>query len=214
MRPDFFRILRRETTTILVVGIVISLIFVPLGYYFSQWLWLGLLLIPVGLFVVIFGTYRLLKLGACCPAKVLSLDPPRLAIFSDMSMRPDAAHPAIIVKEFSPHGISGPLNVGDRLAVAAFYEAGDEKRPEERWKSLCVIEPIRAFTSDPQVIQRTLASIEEDEWKQLDSGAHRAQPPYDEQVYFLEAGQKDGGRGVTEGRVFLAASDDPEMKKV
>ena len=215
LRPNVIKVLARELPTIIVIAVVVSIIFVPLGMFVWRWLYLGLLLIPIAAWLIVTGTSRLLRLGACCPAKVLSLDPPRLAIYSDMSMRPDACHPAIIVKECSLSGFAGgPAKVGDRLAVAAFYASGDEQFPHERWATLSVIEPVAAFTNDLQTIRRTMESIEDEEWNQLDAGAHRAQPPYDEGIYFLEAGQKLGGAGVTEGRVFLHSSDDPEMKKV
>jgi uncharacterized protein YegJ (DUF2314 family) len=215
VKPEFISMLRGELFTCLIIIALVSLIFVPLGWYVWNWLWLGLLLIPFGIWAVFYGTIRLMKMGACCPAKVLSLDPPRLAVFSDMSMREDASHPAIIVKEFSPRKLSGPpVKVGDRLVVAAFYAPGDEKLPEERWKNLSVIQPVRSVTSNPEDLRRTMESIDADEWKSLDAGALRAQSPYDELVYFLEAGRKDGGKGVTEGRVLLVPADDPEMEKV
>lgn len=214
VRPQLTMFLRNELTTMLVIGVLVSLIVLPLGWFVWSWLWLGFLLVPVAIYVLFYGNSRLSRLGACCPAKVVSLDPPRLAIFSDMSMRPDASHPAIIVKAFNPSKISGsPVRFGERLAVAAFYEPGDEQLPEERWKTLSVIEPIRAMTSDEHDIRRTLASIEADEWEQLEAGAICSQPPHDERIYFLEAGQKAGGQGVTEGRVHLVSADDPEMQK-
>lgn len=215
VRPQLFLFLRRELILFAVVSVVVGLIFLPLGMFVWRWLWLGLMLIPATVWLVYYGQCRLLRLGACCPAKVVSLDPPRLAIFSDMTMREDAAHPAIIVKEFSPKWISSPLvKPGDRLVVAAFYMPGDERLPEERWKTLSVIEPIRAVTRNEHDLRRTFESIDADEWKQLEAGLPRVQPPYEEKVYFLEPGRKDGGKGVTEGRVFVTPSDDPEMKKV
>ena len=213
LRPKLLKVLSHELTAITVVTVFLSIIFIPLGLWVWKWLYLGLFLIPVAIYVIALGTYRLLRYGACCPAKVISIDPPRLAIYSDMTMRPDACHPAIIVKKFSTRGIDGPLKVGDRLAVAAFYQDGDERFPMERWRDLSVIEVVQAFTSDPVTIRSKMESIEKDEWNQLDTGSNRAQPPYDENIYYLEAGQKMGGQGVTEGRVFLLPSDDPEMKK-
>ncbi len=214
VRPQFSFFLRRELTTIVVISAVVGLVFLPLGLFVWRWLWLGLFLIPAATWLIYYSLCRLLRLGACCPAKVVSLDPPRLAIFSDMTMREDASHPAIIVKEFSPKFISNPaLKVGDRLVVAAFYMPSDERLPDERWKALSVIEPIRAVTRNEHDIRRTFASVEAEEWKQLEAGLPRVQPPFEERVYFLEQGRKDGGKGVKEGRVFALPSDDPDMKK-
>lgn len=215
VKPEFFVVLRHELTTLVVIAILASVVVVPLGWFVWKWLWIGMLLIPFGYWAVFYGTSRLMKMGACCPAKVLSLDPPRLAVFTDMSMRDDASHPAIVVKEFSAKKITGArLKVGDKLAVAAFYEAGDEAFPEERWKRLSVIQPVRSVTSNADDVRRTLQSIDQEEWNQLDAGIKQIRPPYDENVVYLEAGRKAGGQGVSEGRVKLVSADDANMEKV
>ncbi len=76
VKPEFFVVLRHELTSLVVITIFGSIIFLPLGWFVWKWLWLGLLLIPVGYWAVFYGTGRVMRLGACCPAKVLSLDPP------------------------------------------------------------------------------------------------------------------------------------------
>lgn len=215
VKPEFFVVLRHELTALVVITIIVSIIFLPLGWFVWKWLWLGLVLIPVGYWFVFYGTSRVMRLGACCPAKVLSLEPPRLAVFTDMSMRDDASHPAVVIKEFSAKNITGnPLKVGERLAVAAFYEPGDEEFPEERWKRLSVIQPVRSVTSNADDIRRTLQSIDQEEWDQLEAGIKTIKPPYEEDIVYLEAGRKVGGAGVTEGRVKLVSADDPNMEKV
>jgi uncharacterized protein YegJ (DUF2314 family) len=215
VKPDFFVVLRHELTTLVVIAILGSIIFLPLGWFVWKWLWLGLLLIPMGYWAVFYGTSRVMRLGACCPAKVLSIEPPRLAVFTDMSMQDDASHPAVVIKEFSAKNITGArLKVGDKLAVATFYEPGDEEFPEERWKRLSVVQPVRSATSNADDIRRTLQSIDQEEWEQLDAGMKQLSPPYEESIVYLEAGRKVGGQGVAEGRVKLIDANDPNMEKV
>ena len=214
VKPSFLMVFRQDLPAIITIGVLISLIFVPLGLFVWNWLWLGMLLIPAFVVLVYGGTRRLLRLGACCPAKVVSLDPPRLAIYSDMTMRLDAFHPAITVKEFNSKGLSGgPVQIGDNLVVAAFYEPGDEAMPNERWKGLSATATIRGVTSNAHDIQRTFESVEADEWERLEEGARLVRPPFEECVIFLQGDAKAGGQGATEGRVFVTSGDDPDMKK-
>lgn len=213
IRPEFVRLLRREMSVIVVTTVFLLIVFLPLGMYVWKWLWLGLVLIPLAMILFVIGSRRLLWHGDVRPAQVISLDPPQLAIYADLTMRPDAAHPAIVIKETSFKCIDERLRVGDHLAVAAFYAEGDDELSDERWKGLSVIEPIRGFTGDQHEIQRTFDSIENDEWQMLATGMDRVQVPCEEHVIYLEEGRKPGGAGVAEGRVLLTPSDDPDMKK-
>ncbi len=80
VKPEFFVVLRHELTSLVVITIFGSIIFLPLGWFVWKWLWLGLLLIPVDIGPC-FTNGRVMRLGACCPAKVLSLNHPTRSLY-------------------------------------------------------------------------------------------------------------------------------------
>jgi len=149
VRIGVSRFLAREWGSLLFALGFFALIFGPLGYFVWKWLWLGLLLFPLAVLFLYYANSRLMKLGNVCAAKVVSLDPDRVAVFTDMSHRDDAAWPAVVIKDVSLSGISGgPAKVGERMPVAAFYEG----ETEQHWENLSVIEPIRGGTGNPAEI--------------------------------------------------------------
>ncbi len=70
------------------------------------------------------------------------------------------------------------------------------------------------MTSNADDIRRTLQSIDQEEWDQLEAGIKSIRPPYEESIVYLEARAKNWWLRVTEGRVKLVAADDPNMEKV
>ena len=214
VRVSLFRFLRREAVSLIVVFVILLIVFGLLATFVWKWLWLGMLLWPVYFWLSYVGAKRLMTLGNVCAAKVVSLDPAAVAVYTDLASRPDAAYPAIVVDEISLSGLAGgAVKVGDRLAVSAFYQ-GEEETIHEHWATLSVIEPIRGATSDPAEIARTLNSIDKQDWQNLDAGYQSIGSPKEEGTHFLEQGRKAGGVGVTEGRVHLVAADDEDMKAV
>ncbi|MEZ6093992.1 MAG: DUF3239 domain-containing protein [Pirellulaceae bacterium] len=213
VKVELLPFLRSEMIIFLVTAVFLLVVFGSLGMFVWKWLWAGMLLWPIFVGLVYYGDTRIMRFGNCCPAKVISLKPDRLAIWTDMSMRPDASHPAVVVEEISLKRLTGaPVRIGERLAVSAFYQDGDEKLPEERWRKL-TINPVRAMTSKMQDIARTLKSIDDQEWRQLEEGLQSLGEAPEPDVYYLNEGRKLGGAGVSEGRVMLVDGDDEAMKK-
>ena len=213
IRVQTGQFLKREGFSLLVVAIVIHIPVVPLAVFWTPWCWLGSSLWFAWLALDYIGSVRLMQSGDICPAKVISLDPGILAVYTDMSTRPDAAHPAIVVTEVSLKNLSGgKIKVGERLAVSCFYQ-GEPEFMDQHWTNLSVVEPVRAATANVQDVKRTLRSIEEELWQCLDTGLASSGNPSKPGVFFLQEGKKSGGPGVSEGRVLLVPGDDDRLPK-
>lgn len=213
--------LRFERSGLIFVFLFLLIILGPLAWFFSKWFLLGMVLwLVYGVFCFV-GTSRLLKLGNVCAAKVLSVDPGLVAVYADMTMDEDACFPAVVIKEQQVKSLSGEaVKVGDRLAVSAFYE-GEVTATSNRWDGLSVIQPIRAVTADAKAIQRTMQSIDTEDWAALDEGLKTVANLQEEGVHFVVgaqsgstqgSGTQPGGSGVAEGRVMLVPGDDAGMK--
>ncbi len=154
-----------------------------------------------------------MRLGDVCAAVVLDVEEELVAIYTDMSMVPNASYPAVIVKQGSLQNLAGgPVKQGERLAVAAFYEGDPET--DDAWTDLAVFEPTRAATSNRRDIDATLDSIDDGDWAALEEWLKSQGNPSEPGVYLLEGEMQVGGAGVAEGRILLVPSDDEGMKTI
>ncbi len=119
--------------------------------------------------------------GGCAnPSVVISEDPLRIAVSSDLS-KGDGDFPVIKIIEKPLAGIAGQQpKVGLRLATVALYYDGVEDRPH--WEDFDP-RPLECATGDLSEIARVISSFDEEDWGELERHLAQVPQPYRTGLY-------------------------------
>jgi hypothetical protein len=145
----------------------------------------GLLLAGIGLYwftvlgipLAIFGAYliyRHIKLvrekylsGCICPGKILSLNPPVLAVYADLSIGQNSC--GVIRLMAYPHHRLDPAIARPGRTATVCYFMGQCPPYSDHWMGLLPTMP--HFVTDKQLeLQRIYASIPDEQWEYLEQG--------------------------------------------
>lgn len=159
-----------------------ALVIAVLGYFFvCAWV---LMLLPI---LMLWRhnslKYKHAREGALCPAKVLSINPDLVAMATNLSYVADKSFPVIHVTSASFRHFAGePVRLGERLVMVTSYDLGEGQENHEpaegKFFGVMMCEPVRGMTRNAQTSQRTLDSISEESWRDLDHGLKQIpQPP-------------------------------------
>lgn len=159
-----------------------ALVIGVLGYFFvCAWV---LMLLPIWLLWSHNSlNYKHAREGALCPAKVVSINPDMVAMATNLSYVADKNFPVIHVKLASFRLFAGePVRLGERLVMVTSYDLGEGEENHDpnagKFFGVMKCEPVRGMTRNAQTIQRTLDSISEESWRDLDHGLKQIpQPP-------------------------------------
>ncbi|HHI79359.1 MAG TPA: DUF3239 domain-containing protein [Planctomycetes bacterium] len=142
--------------------------------HWTLWILAGLLL---ALNLLYWSTVKKhFRLGCINPAKVVSLDPMRIAVATDLSQG-GGIYPSIFILEKSVTRICGrPPELGMRLATISMYQPYfDEERPY--WETFDPL-LVDLVTGDLDKIQSILDSIPGKEWEELETWLAQVPTPY------------------------------------
>lgn len=137
--------------------------------------------------------------GCLCPAIVVSVNPPLIAVSTDLSKIEGAKYPAIKILPQPLQAMRGAQSqVGDRLPAAALYQAGSKARVSIRqatglslgindkpyWDDFSPM-AVQSVTDNPTVIQDALRRLSEsgDVWDELQTGLAQIPQPYRPGLY-------------------------------
>ncbi len=134
---------------------------------------------------------RMHFVGGCInPGKVVSVDPPLIAVYTDLT-KGGPRHPVV---KILPHPLRrmarGPFREGQRIATIATYEPGDEEQPH--WKDTYPI-AVQCATSSRREIERVTESLDAEDWQTLDAALEEVPRPFEPGLYQIRPDR--GGRG-------------------
>jgi len=147
----------------------------------------------LGVVVVLFFGWSWLTLprakmmeGDTCPAVVLDPANGWIAVFADMTTSPGERFvPAIKVMRAPLHRSGrGSFATGERISTVALYEGNSYDGPPLHWSNFFPT-PVVCATRDEAEIQRSLASVDEIEWRLLEDNLEQLPTPYQKVVRFL-----------------------------
>ncbi len=127
---------------------------------------------------------RMHFVGGCInPGQVVSLDPPLIAVFTDLT-KGGPRHPVVKVL---PHPLTrmagGPFRKGQRIATIATYLPGDEDLPH--WEDTYPI-AVGCATIDRREIERVTRSLDREDWEQLDEALAQVPQPFEPGLYRIK----------------------------
>jgi hypothetical protein len=125
--------------------------------------------------------------GCLNPARVISVNPGLIAVYTDLASRPGQEWPVIKVVA-QPLGRAGgpPLKTGDRIAVAAYYY-GSSGKPH--WNDFSPT-PVACITADETELREAMARIDADPdglWDALDRSLAQVPTPTRPGLYWITA---------------------------
>ena len=166
LRINYFRHARAFPKPFLILHglLVLSL----LGVFWSRWFWL-LTIVAVVLVWLYWRAKRFQFMAGCVnPGRIVSVNPPRIAVYTDLSTGASRAYPVIKVLEHPLLKMSsGFPRVGQNVSTIAVYR-GAQEDCAHRFDFEPVVTDI--VTGNQSEIQRVFSSIPHDEWQQLDVG--------------------------------------------
>jgi hypothetical protein len=119
-----------------------------------------LLIVPLRRYL---GVVSLMREGEPLPAKLVSVEPPMVAAYGDLSRGLGPSHPVLVVFEVPAAAFSEPIQRGDRVAVVGQGMGGDA----EHWEGLR-LRLASTVTTDSAALQRTMDAVQEWDWESLD----------------------------------------------
>ncbi|TWT38354.1 DUF3239 domain-containing protein [Blastopirellula retiformator] len=150
------------------------------------------IVIMIGLFALrcrIVSSY--FRDGDTCPGVIVSMEPPLLAVLTNVSADPSFDEPIMVIK-VQAHKLKTvggePAKVGQRIVSAAFYEEdAAEKYPAEpkRWGDFFPT-PIEYGTSDPAAIDYVKSQVSDESWRQLKDGLKQVPRPFAPGIYDIQ----------------------------
>ena len=185
--------------------------FLRYAYCFPTWpaVWLSLLLLSLGLTVFVHWVFVLLLLpavvlnflywrqvrarfiaGCVNPGRVVSLDPPLIAVATNLTRSGDASCTAIkILRHPLGRLKSVKRKLGEPLATIAFYDAWSEEG--SHWNDFSPV-AANAATGKVAELQRLKSSLSSDDWNELDRGLQQVPRPFEPGIYrtYLEPGKR------------------------
>ncbi|WP_425615799.1 DUF3239 domain-containing protein [Anatilimnocola sp. NA78] len=123
--------------------------------------------------------------GCVNPAVVVSLDPPLVAVMTDLSkgmMERDWTYVRVLPQPLS--GMTGgPPVLGQRLATVAYYSHSEETDPH--WESFAPTVVNCVSFSQPDIV-RVFGTLGAEDWQQLAEGLKQIPQPVSEGLYKVE----------------------------
>ena len=146
-------------------------------------------------------TRRICHDGSLCPAIVVSVNPPLVAVGADLSKTAEEAWPAIKILRQPLHTFAGPpLQVGDRLPAVALYHSRSlaamftyeaiglnvDASDEPHWSDISPA-VVPCVTDDPATIQDARRRLSEsgDVWAELEANLALVPKPYKPGLYWM-----------------------------
>lgn len=205
MRSDVERF-NRETNSAAANPGMLRISMLKFWLSFPKWptVWTSLLLISVllGVFLTCFGwvlalLFLVVKvfywkvvrnkfIGGCVnPSVVLSLDPPLVAVLTNLTKGETETEWNFIriLRQPIANMTGGPPQVGQRLATAALYTVSDDDCPHWEYFAPVVVNCVTWNTAD---IQRVFFSIQSSDWEEISQGLKQLPQPFVEGLYKVE----------------------------
>jgi hypothetical protein len=145
-----------------------------------------LLAVPLaGLLWLYWWVQRAKFISGCTnPAMVVSVDPPLVAVLTDLSMVPSGRQWYYVKVLWQPlHSMTGEgARLGQRLATVATYKQGDSG---EHWEDFwpVVVNCVTWTTSD---VARVFATISSADWRQLETAIQQVPRPFSPGLYEVQ----------------------------
>lgn len=126
---------------------------------------------------------RMQFVGGCInPGKVVSLYPPLIAVYTDLTKGGGVSYPVVKVLKH-PFGrmYDGPYEEGDSIAAIAVYQpSNDEEQPH--WDDFYPI-AVQCATTDSDEVDRIYESLDEESWATLDNALKQVPQPFEPGLY-------------------------------
>ncbi|MHB9132795.1 MAG: DUF3239 domain-containing protein [Armatimonadota bacterium] len=124
------------------------------------------------------------KMGCVNPGVVVALDPPLIAVSTDLS-KGIGEYPAVkIIRTRLSRIGAQPPQIGARVPTVALYSPGKDPL---RWADFDP-RPAQCATTLAAELTRLLQSIPEEEWQQLQTGLTHVPQPYQPGLYLINGG--------------------------
>lgn len=121
------------------------------------------------------------KSGCVNPSQIVSLDPPLVAVYTDLRLGPHSLCPVIKILPQAIHKmIDGPAEVDRRVVTVACYQRGPEVL--DHWSDFYP-KLANAVAADQLSLTRTLQSIKAEEWRKLEKGIEQLPRPFKAGTY-------------------------------
>ncbi|TWT33556.1 hypothetical protein KOR34_33880 [Posidoniimonas corsicana] len=141
---------------------------------------------PACLATLAFFTWthaRRFKSGDANPGVVVALNPTLLAVATDLTQGA-GEFPAVRILRINLKTSAGePLRVGSRVPTVALYAQPHDKQAGH-WSDFAPV-PVEYGTSNPQVVQRVLASFPDEQYDFLEHALSQIEQPFQPGLYAL-----------------------------
>lgn len=118
--------------------------------------------------------------GCVNPGIVVSMDPPLVAIYTDLT-KGGNEFPVVKIESHPVHKMStGPAAKGQQLTTVAFYESMEDEL--EHWTDFTP-RLTACATTDRRVIQKQLKSIDDEDWEHLKAALKQVERPLTTGLY-------------------------------
>lgn len=107
-------------------------------------------------------------------ARVVSLDPPFIAYYGDLTKGSIEPQPVVVLQRFEPKRLRFSVQTGDRIAVVSKPVGGDLKIFDHLEARL-----VSSVNDERRTLQRILDSVPEWEWDELDDALFEIPQPYE-----------------------------------
>ncbi len=153
-----------------------AFVFFTLGDKLHWVFWIPTALAAFSLWVWWFRT-RMHFVGGCInPGKVVSLHPPLIAVYTDLS-KGGVSYPVVkVLKHPLSRMYDGPYQVGDDMATIAVYQPGNDEA-QLHWDDFYPV-AVQCATMDSEEIDRVYESIDEDSWETMEAALKQVPQPY------------------------------------
>lgn len=182
IRPSVLRFYYNFPIYFIIMAIP-GIVLIVLGLFLHWVLWA----FGLGLLIMFSLHSRKIRIqfvsGNINPGVVVSTSPPLIAVVGNLSFHQNMDWPVI---QILPHPLSrmtgGPFKVGDRLATVAVYYPGQGGSHYLHFEPVAV----NCVTGKASQIERMMQSIEEEEWKEIESGLAQVPKPYKAAQYQID----------------------------
>lgn len=137
-------------------------------------------MLVLGLLILIPPALRIRKVaglmqeGSFHAAKVVSIDPPLVAYYGDLSKGTLEAQPVVVIQKLPLIDPETPLESGDRVAVVARPVGGDNRRFDKLDARL-----VASVNQDASQLARAINAVPEWQWDDLDDALFDMPHPYE-----------------------------------
>ncbi|UUO06616.1 DUF3239 domain-containing protein [Blastopirellula sp. J2-11] len=128
--------------------------------------------------------------GDTCAAVVVSLEPPLLAVLTDVNAT-GFGDPQMVIKIMSHYlrELDGvPVKLGQKVVAAAFYTqdfSGEERDGPKRWGDFEPL-PIQYGSGDPAALRHVMSQVSKNTWRQLQEGVKQIPRPFQPGIYDVD----------------------------